>query len=269
MDFYTTLGVDRTASKEEIKKAYRKLAMKHHPDRNQKEGSEEEFKKIKEAYETLIDDDKRKRYDNPHQQPDYQTFNGGVPPDIEDLLRGFGFNHGNFKPKNRTFSLQTAITLEEAFTGKEILTTINFPTGEEIVNVKVPPGVQTGTTLRLQGIGDNSIKDAPRGDVHLIIHVLEHEVFKRHNSDLFKDLEISVFDAILGTNIIIDTIDKKVLNVTIPPGTQPGTTLTLQGQGMPRVEDPRFRGRLLLKVKVLIPTLLTDDQKELIRKART
>ena len=274
MDYYKTLGVERTATQEEIKKAYRKLAMKHHPDRK-KEGDEdkdgEEFKKIQEAYNALSDATKRQEYDNPQQNTRFQTFNGGVHPDIEEMIRNFGFGNSNFnfksQPKNKTISLQTFISLEEAFSGKEILA--NIPGKDEVINIKIPAGVQDGTTLRLQGIGDDTHKDLPRGDVHLVVQVRHHSEFERHGFDLFKEIEISVFDAILGSNVIVETIDKKILNVTIPPGTQYGTTFTLQGYGMPRVDDSRYRGRLLIKTKILIPTLLTDDQKELIRKAKT
>lgn len=271
-DHYTTLGVPRTASQEEIKAAYRKLASKHHPDRG---GDTATFQKIQAAYDVLGNAEKRAQYDNPAQS--FQQF-GGMPEGFEDIFQafnvnGFGdfFGHRRYQQpqRNRTLNLQTAITLEEAYTGKELVATIKLPSGkEQVVTVKIPAGVSDGTTLRLQGLGDDTYPNLPRGDVHLSITVVPNSRFERNGDDLIKEIEVDALDAILGTELTVETIDFKTLSITIRPGTQPGTIMAAQGYGMPNMHDNRFKGRLLLKVKVIIPTLLTDQQKDLINQAR-
>lgn len=272
-DHYQTLGVSKTATQEEIKSAYRKLASKHHPDRG---GDTATFQKIQAAYDTVGDSTKRAEYDNP--QPQGFHHSGGMPHGFEDIFRhfgGFGEMFGNAGPRhqqqrNRTLNLQTTVSLEEAFTGKDLVATIKLPTGrDQIVNVKIPAGVSDGTTLRLAGLGDDTHPNLPRGDIHLSITVLPNQQFERQGDDLVKELDVDALDAILGTEINVETIDHKILSVSIKPGTQPGTIMGAQGYGMPNMHDNRFKGRLLLKVKIIIPTFLTDEQKELIKQART
>jgi curved DNA-binding protein len=268
-DHYKTLGIDRTATADDIKKAYRKLAMKYHPDRG---GDQAEFQKIQEAYSVLSDLEKKNQYDNP------QQFHG-PPPGFEEMFRNFSFNGGiNIDElfgrartvRNRNINLQTTISLEDAFAGKELVANVQLPNSKEhIINVKIPAGIQDGMTLRLRGIGDSTFANVPPGDVHLTVSVMPHPEFQRNGDNLFKEVQISAFDAILGTSLLISTIDNKTLNVTIPPGTQPGTTLKIHGYGMPNVNDPRFKGQLLLSVKVVIPTNLTEEQKVTIQKLRT
>lgn len=275
-DYYQILGVNNTASEDEIKKAYRKLAMKHHPDRG---GNAAEFQKVQEAYSVLSDPQKRQEYDNPQPQGFNQHFYSSSGS-FEDIIRQF--NMGGFgglgdifgsqfrQPRrNRTINLQTAITLEEAFYGKELVANLTLPSGrEQIVNIKIPAGIHDGNTLRIQGVGDQPNVNLPPGDIHLSVTVIPHSQFQRSGDDLITDIEISAFDAILGTNIHVETIDKKMLNVTINPGTQPGSIFKLQGYGMPNVNDNRFRGALLLNIKITIPNNLTERQKDLIRQAK-
>lgn len=272
-DHYTTLGVGKTATQDEIKTAYRKLASKHHPDRG---GDTAVFQKIQAAYDVLSNAEKRAAYDNPQSQE--FNFNGGMPPGFEDIfqafnMNGFGdiFGHRRYHQpqRNRTLNLQTTITLAEAFTGKELVATIKLPSGkEQVVSVKIPAGVTDGTTLRLQGMGDDTFPNLPRGDVHLTVTVIPDSKFERQGDDLITEVDIDAFDAILGTDVNIETIDGKTLTVTIKPGTQPGSMLGAQGYGMPNMHDNKFKGRLLLKIKVTIPSLLTEEQKQLIRQAR-
>jgi curved DNA-binding protein len=272
-DHYNTLGVAKTASQDEIKAAYRKLASKHHPDRG---GDTATFQKIQAAYDVLSDSAKKAEYDSPKQS--FHQF-GGMPEGFEDIFRHFGggFNdifgtmhQRQHTQRNRTLNLQTTISLEEAYTGKELVATITLPSGkDQVITVKIPAGVNDGTTLRLQGLGDDTYPNLPRGDVHLSITVLPDSRFERHGDDLIKELEINALDAILGTETTIETIDHKTLSINIKPGTQPGTTLGAPGYGMPNMHDNRFKGRLLLKIKVIIPTVLTDRQKDLINQART
>lgn len=271
MDAYTTLGVAQGASDEEIKKAYRKLAAQHHPDRAG--GDTAKFQEIQSAYETLSDPQKRQQHDNPQHQHHFHTGNMGG---FDDMFNAFGFGdifgqRAHARPqRNSTLNLHTSVSLDEAFTGKELVANIQLPSGkDQIINVKIPPGVTDGTTLRLREIGDDRIQGIPRGDIHLSVSVLAHPKFERQGDDLIETLNISALDAILGIDRIVETIDHKSLHVTIPSGTQPGTVLSLHGQGMPNMHDNRFRGRLLLKINIVIPTNLTDAQKALIEQART
>jgi len=272
-DHYTTLGVNKQATPDEIKKAYRKLASQHHPDKG---GDKEKFQEIQSAYAILSDEQKRAEYDNP--QPQWNNAGGGFGG-FEDILRNFGgfgdifghrAQHFHQPQRNRTLNLQTAVTLEEAFSGKELVANIQLPSGrEQIINVKIPAGVNDGTILRLREIGDDTYTNITRGDVHLSVTVVPHAVFARQGDDLVKEITVDALDAILGTDITVNTIDGRTLNVTIKEGTQPGTILSAQGYGMPNMHDNNFKGRLLLPIKIIIPTNLTDNQKILIKQART
>lgn len=270
MDYYKILGVDKSASAEDIKQAYRKLAMKHHPDRG---GNVSEFQKIQEAYNTLSDPKKKSEYDNPPQQAFHQFT--GAPPSFEDIFAHFG-NMGPFgeifgrraqTPKNKTLNVQTQISLEDAFTGKEVLATIQLPSGkEQTIEIKIPPGIQNGTTLRLAGMGDDSHTELPRGDLNITVQIAPHPRFQRQGDDLVCDLEINCIDAILGKTVLVDTIDGRTFEVKINPGTQPGQMLSIQGQGMPNMRDNRFKGRLLININIVVPTNITDEQKDILKK---
>jgi curved DNA-binding protein len=269
-DLYNTLGVEKTATQDEIKSAYRKLASKHHPDRG---GDTAKFQEIQAAYATLSDEQKRAEYDNP--QPQMRGFNfngGGFPPGFEEMFGGgnpFGdvFGRRTQQPaRNRTLNLQTQITLEEAFRGKELIATVQLPSGRnQVLEVKIPPGVNDGTTLRLSSMGDDSIKNVPRGDIHLTVHVLPHPIYQRQGDDLIKTLTVGCLDAMVGKTLQFDTIDNKTLEITVAPGTQHGQVLAVQGYGMPNISNPSMKGRLLLTINITIPTELTEDQKDLVK----
>ena len=266
-DYYSTLGIGKTATQDEIKQAYRKLAMKHHPDRTG--GDDTKFKEIQAAYDTLGNPEKRSQYDNPQPQFGGGGF-GGVPPGFEDVFAqmfgggnpfGFGGMGGQRQAKNKTLNIQTQINLEEAFFGKELIANITLPSGrEQVVNVTIPRGIQDGTTLRLAKMGDDSYNHLPRGDIHLTVIVVPHNKFNRQGDDLIKELEVNAIDAILGKNYQLETIDNRLLEVKINPGTQHGQMLAANGYGMPNMNDNRFVGRLLIQVKIQIPTNLTNSQ---------
>jgi curved DNA-binding protein len=268
-DYYNTLGVSKQATADEIKRAYRKLASQHHPDKG---GDTKKFQEIEEAYRTLSDPDKRAQYDNPAPQG-FNQF-GGVPPGFEDIMSqmfgGGGSPFGDIfgrrqpqPPRNRTLNIQTQITLEEAFSGKEMVANLTLPNGrDQILNIKIPKGIHDGTTLRLANMGDDSIPNMPRGDIHLTVNVLPHPIFARQGDDLVRTLEISAIDAMLGKNYQIETIDGRLLEIKIPEGTQQGQILGAGGYGMPNMNDNRFVGRLLVKLDIRIPTNLTDWQKQ-------
>jgi len=270
-DHYSTLGVQRGASAEDIKKAYRKMASQHHPDKG---GDTQKFQQIEEAYRTLSDDNARAQYDNPQTQYRFHPGSGSNP--FEDLFRHMGGSpwgdifgqHRHQQARNRTINAQTTITLYEALHGKELLANIAFPgNSDNVMSVKIPAGVHDGTVLRLSGMGEDLVPGAPRGDIHLTINIQPHPEFQRQGDDLVKELSIPVWSAILGDKIDIKTLDGKELEMILPAGTQHDQVLSIQGAGMPNMNDNRFRGRLLLKVKLVIPDNLTDQQKQRIRQA--
>jgi DnaJ-class molecular chaperone len=271
-DHYQTLGVSKQATADEIKKAYRKMASQHHPDKG---GDTAKFQEIEEAYRTLSDPEKRQQYDNPQPQFNGGHFGGEVPPGFEDIfsqMMGGGSPFGDMfgrrgGPRNRHLNLQASISLEEAFTGKELIANVTLPSGrEQMLEIKIPAGIQEGTTLRLAGMGDDSYPGIPRGDIHLTVSINPHTVFQRKNDDLVRRLDINCIDAMLGKNVTIDTIDGKTLEVAIMPGTQNGQLLAAQGYGMPNMHDSRFRGRMLMEIHVTVPRMLTDLQKEMLKK---
>lgn len=272
-DYYQTLGINKNASEDEIKQAYRRMASKHHPDRG---GDTQKFQEIEEAYRVLSDPGSKGNYDSggPQQHHHHGGFGGGNP--FEDIFRHFGGNpfgdifgrHAHFGPRNRTLNAQATITLEEAFYGKELLANITLPDGvDQMLSVKIPPGIQDGTTLRLSGMGEDTVKGVPRGDIHLTVRINPHNIFTRQGDDLVTELTLPVWDAILGNTIKLKTIDNRELEITINPGTQPDQTLSIQGAGMPNMNNPRFKGRLLLKLKFSIPAELNEQQKSAIRSA--
>jgi curved DNA-binding protein len=264
MDYYQILGVGKNATQDEIKKAYRSAAMKHHPDRG---GDTAKFKEVEEAYRTLSDDQKRSEYDNP--QPQGFHFGGGHP--FEQMFSQgspfgdiFGFQRRT--PVNRDVQLQTAIPLEDAFYGKELLANVQLPSGrEQTINVKIPRGIHEGTTLRLSGMGDDSIPNLPRGNIMLTIHVLDHPKFRRQGDDLVYDHEITAVEAMIGSIIRVIGIDGKNLETQVPSGIQNDAILALAGHGMPNFNDPSRRGRLLIKIRIRIPNI-TEEQKAQLRK---
>ena len=269
-DYYSTLGVSKTANQDEIKKAYRKLASQYHPDRG---GSKEQFQEIQAAYDTLSDPEKRAQYDNP--QPNFGQFGfqaNGVPPGFEDIFTAFsGGPFGDIfgrrqRPRNRNLNVQTTITLEEAFNGKEVIANLNLPSGrDQTLQIKIPPGINDGMTLRLSGMGDDSIPNVPRGDIHLTVSILPHPVFRRQGDDLIRNIVITCIDAMLGKTVRVTTIDNKQLDVSIAAGTQPGSVLSLQGHGMPNLNNPLMRGRLLLEINIIVPTDLSEEQKKVLK----
>jgi DnaJ-class molecular chaperone len=249
------------------------MAAQHHPDRG---GDTATFQEVQAAYATLSDPEKRQQYDNP--QPQFGGggfhFDGGVPPGFENFFaQAFGqggnpfFGQGFRQPqRNRNLNLQTTITLEEACLGKNLMANVGLPSGlEQVLEVKIPPGVRDGTVLRLAGMGDDTYNNAPRGDIHLTINIQPHHIYQRQGDDLLRTLTVSCFDAILGKTVKFDTLDGKTLEVNVAPGTQPGQTLAVQGYGMPYMADPRMKGRLLLEINITIPTDLNQQQKDLVK----
>lgn len=273
MDYYSTLGLQRGASDADIKKAYRSLAMKHHPDRG---GDEKKFKEVSQAYEFLTNPEKKRMIDsgmdpnNPHQgfgggggNPFEFHFNAG---NFNDMF-GFGFNRQPLR-RNKSLNINVQITLEEVLTGKDLSAEVGIPGGKtKIINIQIPAGIENGQQIRYEGMGDNSIADVRPGDLIVNVYIQPHPVYQREGTSIVIHKEISVWDAILGTGIEITTLDKKTLNITIPAGTQPETVLSCRGEGLPHMRT-RQRGNILIKVKVTVPKTLTQEQKDIIENFR-
>ena len=272
MDYYATLGLNRGASDAEIKKAYRSMAMKHHPDRG---GDEKKFKEISQAYDFLSDPEKKRIIDmggDPNAQPGMGGFNQGPfefhfgSGDINDLFGGFGFGGFGRQPlrRNKSLNVNVEVTLEDVLKGKDLNAEVSVPgIKSKIINLSVPPGIEHGQQIRYEGMGDDSIPSLRPGDLFVNVFVRNHPVFRREGTSLIFEKEISVWDAILGTTLNIKTLDEKTLSITIPAGTQPDTVLSCRGEGLPHMRTKQ-RGNLLIKVKVKIPKNLTADQKQSI-----
>jgi curved DNA-binding protein len=269
-DYYQILGVNRDVSPEDLKKAYRSLASKHHPDKG---GDTARFQEIQAAYDVLSDPGRRAEYDNPQPQG-FQFQQGGVPPGFEDIFSHmfggnpfFGQGFGQQRPRNRTLNLQTTLTLEEAFYGKDLIASVTLPSGtEQTIEVRIPAGIQDGITLRLAGMGDDSVPGTPRGDIHLTVSISGNSKFRREGDDLHYDLQLNCIDAILGTSVEVTTIDGKTLSINIPPGTQHGSIMSVPGYGMPMMNDNRFKGRMMINLKIVIPKFITEEQKAVLIK---
>lgn len=280
MDYYSTLGVGRNASSDEIKAAYRKMAMKHHPDRG---GDEKKFKEISEAYDVLSDPKKKEIFDlggDPRQQGPYgNSFNqgpfefhfgnmGGVPPGMEDIFRNFGFGSRPMR-KNKTLNINVDITLEDVLYGKDLNAEITVPGShrKKIINISIPAGIEHGQQIRYEGMGDDSIRDLRPGDLIVNINVHNHTKFRRDHSNIIIDKVIPVWDAILGCPLDVETLDKKILTLNIPAGTVHGTVLSCRGEGLPIMRS-KNRGNLLINIKIDIPKNLSQEQIELVKKLK-
>lgn len=279
MTHYDTLGVTESASQDEIKKAYRKLANQHHPDKG---GDTNKFQQIQSAYETLGDDNRRAQYDAERRgQGGFRfTVNGqdmasGIPPEMEDMLRNFGFAFGSgfannadpfnvFRQPRRNKDLQIELVVSLASTLEEQVKIINVKTsnGETYpVEVRIPRGVKPGSTIKYSGLGDNFFASLPRGDLFVKINIEANTEFGVDNYDLHKTLEVDCVRAMLGTVYAVTGLDGRVFELNIAPGTQPGTRLRIPNQGL-YIMNQNIRGSLLINVKITIPTNLTFEQHE-------
>ncbi len=295
-DYYKVLGVQKNASEEEIKKAYRKLAMKYHPDHTKGDKSaEEKFKKISEAYAVLSDKEKRKEYDTFGSEGFRQRFSQedifrGF--DFGDIFREFGFGGDNFSNVGgggRRFSFGTGspfnfggaqqhsqakgsdlvyelpLTLREIATGTSKAIAFQHQGRSENLTVKIPKGLIAGKKLRLAGKGNPSPYGGPAGDLYIKSKVLNYHVFSSENYDLYIDRELKLSEAILGTTVSVPTIDDKQLSLKIPPGTKQGTKMRLSGHGLPDMKNNK-KGDLYVRVYVTIPQNLNEEQKKIVDK---
>lgn len=282
-DYYEVLGVNKGASDDEIKKAFRKLAIKYHPDKNPgNKEAEEKFKEASEAYEVLSDKQKRQRYDqfghaglggngggNPfggaYGGNPFGGFGGAgqnVEFDLNDLFGSiFGGGFGGFRGARRGRDMRTSVTIsfEEAIFG----VTKDINVDGETVKLKIPAGIYDGQQIRLSGRGGPAPSDdGERGDLYVEIRVRAHKTLTREEDIILSDITISMVEAVLGTEVEVETVDGKV-TMKIPAGTQPGTNFKLSGHGAPRLGRDE-RGPHIVTVYVEIPRKLSKKQKELI-----
>jgi curved DNA-binding protein len=275
MDYYATLGLQRNASDAEIKKAYRSMAMKYHPDRG---GDEKKFKEISQAYEYLSDPQKKQIIDlggDPNAQPGAGGF--GQSPfefhfntgNMNDIFGNFGFGGFGRQPqrRNRSLNINVEITLEDVLSGKDFTAEVSIPGKNKMINIQIPPGIEHGQQIRYEGMGDDSIPGLKPGDLLVNIVVREHSRYRREGTSLIIDREVSVWDALLGASIDIQTLDNKTLSIKLPPGTQPDTVLSCKGEGLPNMRT-RQRGNMLIRIKVSIPKLLQPEQINLIQQIK-
>tara|TARA_R110000772_G_scaffold111117_2_gene214852 strand:+ start:1710 stop:2510 length:801 start_codon:yes stop_codon:yes gene_type:complete len=257
MDYYNILGVAKNATDADIKKAYRKLAKTSHPDRTG--GDDTQFKRINEAYETLKNPVKRQQYDTPQHHIDMNAQN------MHDIF-GNMFRQPVRMRKNQDVTINVRITLNDVMTGKDIIGRYRLSTGrEEIANIRLPAGVESGLIMRYTGLGDDAVHQLPRGDLNVRVIVENHPNFVRDRLHIRTICSINVLALILGTQVVVTDLAGRDINVKIPAGTNPGTILSIAGHGLPDINTGKS-GNLYLEVKGKTPKIDDWDMLEEVRK---
>lgn len=305
-DYYKVLGVERNADEQVIKRAYRKLALKFHPDRNpNNKEAEEKFKEINEAYQVLSDKEKRSRYDalgesytrwqqtggqpggfNWQDWAGQQQQTGGTRVNVEDLEDLFGGGFSDFfsqifggagagtrqsssgrrtarRSAPASYQQPVTISFQEAYQGTERAIQVD----SRRLEVKIPPGAQTGTKVRVPG-GGPADASGQHGDLYLVIEVAPDARFERQGDNLYTDATVDLYTAVLGGQAAVTTPGGNV-SLTIPAGTQPGQLIRLAGRGMPNLRKPQTHGDLFARIKVQIPRQLNPKQRELFEQLRS
>ena len=298
IDYYKILGVDKSASPEDVKKAYKKLARKYHPDLNPNDpDAHRKFQEINEANEVLSDPEKRKKYDQygenwkhadefeaqQQQYRQYQSQNGqgggtywstsGDGSEFSDFFEQmFGGMGGRssyssrgsqgFRGQDYTTELQVSLA-EAAKTHKQIIT-VN---GKNL-RITIPAGITNGQTIKLKGQGGPGVNGGPAGDLYITFHIPEDSRFKRVGDDLYITAPLNLYTAILGGEQIVETMDGKV-KLKVNPGTQNNSKVRLKGKGFPVYKEDGKFGDLIVTYSIEIPTNLTDKQKELFREIQS
>ncbi|MEM9897245.1 MAG: J domain-containing protein [Bacteroidota bacterium] len=274
-DYYQIMGVSPTATEEEIRKEYKQLALKYHPDANpDNAAAEARFKEISEAKEILLDSSNRLKYDHLrrqylnkyHTHPHKATRPSRPGYDTEDSAWGASF--GNFwqevfgakkgPRRGRNYEANVKITLEEAYKGMQDV--LKFE-GRRL-RIKVRPGIQDGQVLRIRGQGATGKNGGDSGDLYLKIIIKPHNKYTRKSNDLYTDIRVPLYAAVLGQKVEISTL-KGNMAITIPSGTQAGKQLKLRGLGMPDYDRPDQFGDLYLTIHVAIPTQLSQEERAL------
>lgn len=282
-NYYKVLGVEKTATQDEIKKVYRNLAIKYHPDKNQgNKKAEETFKEVNEAYDVLGDVEKRKKYDqisdnwkqyaNQNQQGYYshsnkkhsQNQSSNNESRFSDFFESiFGYNdsirRSSTKRKGEDHRASTTITLEEAFYG----TSRQVNLGTSQLNLKLKPGIADGQVLKMKEKGGQSMNGGQSGDLYITVNIAKHSKYERNGNDLYADEPLDVFTAIKGGKQLVTAIDKQ-LTVTIPAGTDSNKVFRLKGMGMPDYTDPKIRGDYYAKLVITVPKNLSAKEHSLL-----
>lgn len=297
-DYYKVLGVPKEADEAQIKKAYRKLAMKYHPDKAKGDKSaEERFKEISEAYAVLSDKEKREQYDTygtegfQERYSQEDIFRG---TNLDEILRGFGFGGASFGGGGRKFSFRSGggadpfgafggmggarypekgtdlvyelgLSLYEVVHGTEKTISFTHKGRQEKITVKIPAGMVTGRKLRLTGKGEPGDGGGPAGDLFIQSKVLDDPVFKVEGLDLHVDREIRLSDSLLGTTVTVPTVEGTRNSLKVPRGTRHQTKMRLGGQGLYDMQDKK-RGDLFVRILVTVPGKLSPAQEELVKK---
>lgn len=291
IDYYKVLGVDKNATEDDIKKAYRKLARKHHPDLNPNDKeAHKKFQEINEANEVLSDPEKRKKYDaygenwqhadqfeNARQQKQYagsnqnyggagspfgEGFSGGEEGGFSDFFESLFGNRGGGNRRQaayrgQDYNAELHLSLRQAYTTHQQTLNIN---GKQ-VRITVPAGIADGQVIKLKGHGAQGVNGGPAGDLYITFVIEEDVDFKRLNNELFKTVDLDLYTAVLGGEITVDTLGGQV-KLKVKPETQNGTKTRLKGKGFPVYKKEGEFGDLIITYHVKIPTHLTDQQKE-------
>ena len=282
-DYYKILGVARGAADEEIKKAYRKLARKYHPDVSKEANAKEQFQEVAEAYETLKDKEKRAAYDSLGSHRPGQDFRpppdwfdrfgrgggggaedlGGI--DLSDLFesfgRGGGFQRRNFKIPGENYEVTVPLTLEEVYRGVER----EFQIGSRAIRARIPRGATDGGRLRLRGKGGPGANGGPPGDLYLNLSILPHALFKASGHDLDLEVPVAPWEAALGAQIEIPTLEGEVA-MKLPAGSKSGQKLRLAGKGLPKPGGGA--GDLYAVIGIAAPAALTERERKLYEELR-
>jgi DnaJ-class molecular chaperone len=295
-DYYGILGLKRDADEKQIKRAYRRLARKHHPDLNPNDHSaEDRFKAVQEAYEVLGDPEKRARFDQFGHLGDAwryaQPGPGGAPPGggLGDVFERLFRSGGPARARGRDLRTEVVVSLGEAYRGTSRSIAVPVPEtcptcrGTRLgpgntpcptcgghgrverpkrLTVKIPPGVDEGSRIRVAGEGGAGVGDAPPGDLYLITKMARHAFFEREGDDLRCEAPVTFAEAALGAKVDLPTMTGRV-KVTVPPGSSSGRVLRLTGQGMPRLRG-QGHGDLYVRLRIVVPENLTEEEKKLI-----
>jgi curved DNA-binding protein len=295
-DFYEILGVQRSASQDEIQRAYRKLAREHHPDVSKHPDSEEKFKQVSEAYDVLSDPETRKRYDA--FGPDFRRVGEDVDPDafsrarrarahagraagagtgqgfaadidLDDLLgsmfggvrTGAGGDRGRWGPiPGADQETELEVTVEEAHRGARRSVTLQGPDGTRTLQVTIPAGVTDGQRIRLAGQGGHGTEGAPLGDLYLMARIAPHPRYRVQGRDIYVDLPLTPWEAALGTTVALETPDGEA-KVKVPAGTSTGRRLRLRDRGLPSRRGGA--GHLFAEARVMVPGHLSPEERRL------